>query len=65
MKRKYDITIDGYSIRNDTDLDRVDLSKSERDLKHRKEKLKKRAETGREFKTLGYLVSLEEEDEDD
>lgn len=43
MRRKYDIRIDGYSIRNDADLDRVDMSKSERAWKHRKAKLKKRA----------------------
>jgi len=45
MRRKYDIRIDGYSIRTDADLDRVDMSKSERAWKHRKAKLKKRAET--------------------
>jgi len=41
-KRKYDITIDGYSIRNAADFDRVDMSKSERRRKHRKAKLKKK-----------------------
>ncbi len=42
MRRNYDITIDGYSIRNDADFDRVDMSKSERACKHRKAKLDKR-----------------------
>jgi len=42
MKRKYDIEIDGYSIRNDADFDRVDMNKSERRWKHRKAKLEKR-----------------------
>ena len=41
-KRKYDITIDGYSIRNDADLDRVDMNKTERRKKHRKAKLAKK-----------------------
>jgi len=40
-KRKYDITIDGYKIRNDADFDRVDMTKSERRKKHRKAKLEK------------------------
>lgn len=44
MNRKYDVEIDGYSIRNDADFYRADMSKSERDGKHRKEKLEKRAE---------------------
>ena len=43
MKRKYDVTIDGYSIRNDADFDRADLSRSERAGKHRKAKLEKRS----------------------
>ena len=42
-KRKYDITIDGYKIRNDTDFDRVDMTKSERRKKHRKAKLRARS----------------------
>lgn len=41
-KRKYDITIDGYKIRNDADFDRVDMTKSERRKKHRKAKLEKK-----------------------
>jgi len=41
-KRKYDITIDGYKIRNDADFDRVDMNKSERRKKHRKAKLEKK-----------------------
>lgn len=45
MKRKYDITIDGYRIRNDADFDRVDMNKAERKDKHRKAKLLKREET--------------------
>lgn len=44
-KRKYDITIDGYRIRNDADFDRVDMNKAERKDKHRKAKLLKREET--------------------
>ena len=40
-KRKYDITIDGYSIRNDADFNRVDMSKAQRRKKHRKAKLEK------------------------
>jgi len=47
MKRKYDVNIDGYSIRNQADFDRVDMSRSERAWKHRKAKLEKRAETKR------------------
>ena len=43
-QRKYDVTIDGYRIRNDADFDRVDMSRSERDWKHRKLKLEKRSE---------------------
>ena len=65
MRRKYDIEIDGYSIRNDADFDRVDMSNSERDGKHRKKKLEKRAETGREYRALGYLVGLEEVEKDE
>jgi len=42
-KRKYDITIDGYKIRNDADFDRVDMTKSERRKKHRKAKLRARS----------------------
>lgn len=49
MRRKYDVNIDGYSIRNDADFDRADMSKSERAWKHRKEKLEKRAETREQF----------------
>jgi len=45
MRRKYDICIDGYRIRGDADLDRVDMNKSERRGKRRKAKLEKRAET--------------------
>ena len=41
-KRKLDIAIDGYNIRNDADLDRVDMSRSERRKKHRKSKLDKK-----------------------
>ena len=44
LKRKYDITIDGYRIRNDADFDRLDLNKSQRKGKHRKAKLDKRHE---------------------
>jgi len=47
MRRKYDVAIDGYSIRNDADFDRADLSKSQRAGKHRKAKLEKRADTRR------------------
>ncbi len=47
MRRKYDITIDGYSIRNQADFDRADMSPAERDWKHRKAKLEKRAEARR------------------
>jgi len=46
-RRKYDVSVDGYRIRNDADLDRVDMSRSERRWKHRKAKLEKRAETSR------------------
>ena len=56
VKRKYDIRIDGYSIRNAADLDRVDMSKSERAWKHRKEKLKKRAENREQGGLDGLLV---------
>jgi len=47
MRRKYDVSIDGYSIRNDADLDRADMSKSGRACKHRKAKLEKRDDTRR------------------
>lgn len=40
-KRKYDVTIDGYNIRNDADFDRLDMTKPERRRKHRKAKLEK------------------------
>lgn len=43
-KRKYDITIDGYRIRNNADFDRVDLNKAQRHRKHGKNKLEKRDE---------------------
>ena len=46
-QRKYDVSIDGYRIRNDADFDRLDLNKSQRRWKHRKAKLEKRAETSR------------------
>jgi len=46
-KRKYDITIDGYKIRNNADFNRVDMNKSERRRKHRKAKLEKRDEHAR------------------
>ena len=41
-KRKYDINIDGYRIRNDADFNRVDMTKAERDKLHRTFKLGKR-----------------------
>jgi len=44
IKRKYDITIDGYSIRTQADFDRVDLSKAQRRREHRAAKLAKRTE---------------------
>lgn len=42
MKRKYDIRIDGYSIRNLADFNRIDLSRSQRRKYHRKLKLIKK-----------------------
>ena len=44
LRRKYDIRIDGYRIRGDADLDRIDMNKSLRAWKHRKAKLLKREE---------------------
>lgn len=40
--RKYDIEIDGYRIRNNADLNRVDMSKLQRNRHHRKLKLENR-----------------------
>ena len=41
-QRKYDVSIDGYRIRNDADFNRVDMTKAERDKLHRSSKLGKR-----------------------
>jgi len=41
-QRKYDISIDGYRIRNDADFNRVDMTKAQRDKLHRTFKLGKR-----------------------
>lgn len=49
MRRRYDVNIDGYSIRNDADFDRADLSRSERAGKHRKKKLEKRTQAHAEI----------------
>lgn len=40
--KKYDISIDGYNIRNDADFNRVDMSKAERNKYYRKIKIGKR-----------------------
>jgi len=45
VRRRHDIEIDGYRIRNEADFDRVDLNKAQRKWKHRKAKLDKRRET--------------------
>jgi len=47
---KYDISIDGYTIRTDADFNRVDMKKSERRKLHRKLKLQKRNETIKEMR---------------
>ena len=46
-RRKHDVSIDGYRIRNKADFDRIDLSKPQRRREHRATKLEKRAEASR------------------
>jgi len=50
MTRRYDVSIDGYSIRNGADFDRADMSKSERAWKHRKAKMEKKSDMRRRTK---------------
>jgi len=56
IKRKYDITIDGYSIRTQADFDRVDLSKAQRRREHRAAKLAKRTEARAHTEGLTYSI---------
>lgn len=50
--RKYDIEIDGYRIRNNSDLDRIDMTKSQRNRHNRSLKLEKKNELREEKRLL-------------